>query len=91
MTKFNSEDIEHVYADHWEAYRQFFPHNKLTQSKKNTHQIERNNGRQRHWLARFKRRSLVVTRSLEMLEISLWLFARFRVNGDICELTSLLR
>lgn len=91
MLPFNLENIGRVYADHWESYKEFFPRNKLTQSKKNTHQIERNNGQQRHWLARFKRRSIVVTRSLEMLEFSLWLFARFRVNGDICELISLLR
>ena len=42
-------------------------HDKLTQSKRYTSAIERNNGRQRHWLAAFRRRSIVVTRSLDNL------------------------
>ena len=68
-----------------------FSSNNLTQPKKYTVQIERNNGRQRHWLAAFRRRSIVVTRSLENLAISIALFARFRINGSIDELITLLK
>ena len=46
-----------------------------------TYQIEQNNSRQRHWFARFRRKSLVVTCSLLMLELTMRLFATFHVNG----------
>ena len=85
------KEFPHVYSDRYESYKEFFPKNNLTQSKKYTLQIERNNGRQRHWLAAFRRRSIVVTRSLENLAISIALFARFRINGSIDELIALLK
>ena len=84
-------EIPHVYADHYESYREFFPSENLAQSKKYTSPIERNNGRQRHWLAAFRRRSIVVTRSLTNLGMIMALFARFRINGSIDELIALLK
>ena len=80
-----------VYSKRYESYKEIFPQNNLTQSKKYTMQIERNNGRQRHCLATFRRRSIVVTRFLENLAISMALFARFRINGFIDELRALLK
>ena len=68
-----------------------FPKDNLTQSKKYNSPIECNNGRQRHWLATFIRRSIVVTRSLENLAISIVLFARFHINRSIDELITLLK
>ena len=59
------KEIPHVYADRYESYK--VHHDKLTQSKRYTLAIERNNGRQRHWLAAFRRRSIVVTKSLDNL------------------------
>ncbi len=50
--------------------------------------MERNNCRQRHRLSRFKRKSIVVSRSLQMVELSIALFARFRVNGNVEEISS---
>ena len=85
------DEIPHVYADHYESYKEFFPAENLTQSKHYTPPIERNNGRQRHWLAAFRRRSIVVTRSIENLEKTMALFARFRINGSIDELIALLK
>ena len=64
---------------------------RLQQGKQNTFKIEQNNALQRHWLGRFRRRSQIVTRSLDMLNKSLTLFQRFRVNGNIEELLSLLK
>ena len=46
-----------------------------------TYRIEQNNGRQRHWFARFHRRCVVVSRSMQMIELTLRLFATFHVNG----------
>ena len=80
-----------VYSKRYESYKEIFPQNNLTQSKKYTMQIERNNGRQRHCLAAFRQHSIVVTRSLENLAISIALFARFRINGSIDELITLLK
>ena len=80
-----------VYSERYGSYKEIFPINNLMQSKKYTVQIERNNGRQRHWLAAFRRRSIVVTRSLENLAIFMALLARFRINGSIDELITLLK
>ena len=85
------EEIPHAYADHYESYREFCPEENLTQSKEYTPPIERNNGRQRHWLAAFKRCSIVVTRSLTNLGMLMALFSRFRINGSINELIILLK
>jgi hypothetical protein len=42
-----------------------------------------NNSNTRHWFARFRRKSKVVSKSLEMVELTMALFARFHVNGDM--------
>jgi len=49
----------------------------LVQTKAQTHGIERNNGQQRHWFARFRRRTCVVSRSIEMIDKTMMLFANF--------------
>lgn len=87
----NFKEIPHVFSDHYASYKEFFPEENLTQSKAFTVAIERNNGRQRHWLACFRRRSIVVTKSLKNLNIKMGLFARFRINGSIQELLGLIR
>jgi IS1 family transposase len=48
--------------------------------KDQTYRIEQNNSRQRHWFARFRRKSIVVSRSLEMIDLTMALFAAFHVN-----------
>jgi insertion element IS1 protein InsB len=58
--------------------------------KDETHGIERDNARQRHWLARFRRRSIVVSKTQRMVDISLALFARFAGNSRISDLLSML-
>ena len=55
-----------------------------------TGSIERDHARQRHWLARFRRRSIVVSKSVRMIDASLALFARFAGNGRIGDLTAML-
>jgi len=81
----------HVYADAYPAYPEIVGAVPLTQSKSYTYQSEQNNGRQRRWLACFHRRSQCVIRSLPMLHARLKLFARYRINGSIQELTALYR
>ena len=67
-------------ADHYEVYNSLISPHRLFQGKARTHGIERNNGHQRHWFLRFKRKSIAPSRSLEMVELSMALFAAYHVN-----------
>lgn len=79
-------DVIFYCTDEWEAYASVFPKGKLIMSKSVTDAIERNNCRNRHWFGRFKRRSIVVSKSKEMVDLTMALFARFRVNGNVSEI-----
>lgn len=60
------------------------------QGKDQTGAAERTHGRLRHWLARFRRRTCVVSKSKEMVNRSIALFAHIHVNGgNDCELLHL--
>ncbi len=85
------EKISRIYADDYSAYTEIAGAIPLVVGKQNTVSLERNNGYPRRWLASFHRRSMVVTLSLHMLEARLKLFARYRINGSIQELTAILR
>ena len=37
----------------------------------------------RHWFGRFKRKSIIVSKSSEMVDLTIALFAKFRVNTDV--------
>ncbi|GHT80565.1 hypothetical protein FACS189467_3030 [Bacteroidia bacterium] len=63
--------VKHYYTDDREVYRKVIPPEKLTQSKKYTIGIEQNNSNVRHYLGRMTRRTKVVTKPIEMLNISL--------------------
>jgi insertion element IS1 protein InsB len=77
-------------TDAYAAYDVLLPVGQHYTGKDETHGIERDNGRQRHWLARFRRRSIVVSKSKRMVDVSLALFARFAGNTRIGELLSML-
>jgi insertion element IS1 protein InsB len=51
-------------------------------STRETRGIERNHPPNRHWCARFKRKSIVVSKSLDMVDLTMALFAKIHVNGD---------
>ena len=70
-------------ADHYEAYKSLIPSHRLFQGKARTHGIERNNGQQRHWFLRFKRKSVAPSRSLEMVDLTMALFAAFHINKTL--------
>ena len=44
------------FADHWEAYAELIPKDLLVQTKAEMHGVGRDNFRQRHWFARFRRK-----------------------------------
>jgi insertion element IS1 protein InsB len=85
-----SWDVKVDCTDQWGTYASVIPQDKLGQSKTTTHDIERNHCRQRHWFGRFKRKSIIVSKSTEMVDLTMALFARFWVNGNQDELLSLL-
>ena len=75
--------VKVYYTDNWQVYRAVIPKDKLVEAKKETHRVERNNSRMRHWFGRFKRKFIIVSKSVEIVELTIALFARFRVNGDV--------
>jgi insertion element IS1 protein InsB len=79
----------HNCTDKWATYASVIPQDKLVQSKTTTHAIERHHCRQRHWFGRFKRKSIIISKSKEMGELTMALFAKFWVNGNQDELLSL--
>lgn len=83
-------DVQLYGTDTWATYASVIPQDKLAQSKSMTHDIERNHCRQRHWFGRFKRKSIIVSKSKKMVDLTMALFAKFWVNGNQDELLSLL-
>jgi insertion element IS1 protein InsB len=77
-------------TDTWAAYASVVPQDKLVQSKATTHAIARHHCRQRHGFGRFKRQSIIISKSQEMVDLTMALFAQFWVNGNQDELLSLL-
>jgi insertion element IS1 protein InsB len=56
--------------------------------KDQTVAIERVNSRLRHWFARFRRRTCVVSKALDMVNVTLALFAAYHINRTAAKLTS---
>jgi IS1 family transposase len=83
-------DVQLYCTEKWATYASVIPQDKLVQSKATTHDIERNHCRQRHWCGRFTRTSIIISKSKEMVDLTMALFARFWVNGNQDELVSLL-
>ena len=65
--------VEVFCADHWRAYNKVLPAGRLVQSKAETYTAEQIWSDVRHWFKRFTRRSKVVSRSLDMLKLTLGL------------------
>ena len=77
-------------TDDWAAYAALIPPGRLFVGKEETHGIERDHSRQRHWLARFRRRTCMVSKAVRMVEASIALFVRFADDRGIGELLSML-
>jgi insertion element IS1 protein InsB len=56
--------------------------------KDQTVAIERVNSRLRHWFARFRRRTCVVSKAIAMVDVTIALFAAYHINGTGTKLTS---
>jgi insertion element IS1 protein InsB len=90
VDRLDQGDVRFYHTDRWGTYASVLPQDKLMQSKAGTHRIERNRCRQRHWFGRFKRKSILVSKSKEIVDLTTALFAKFWVNGNQEELISLL-
>jgi insertion element IS1 protein InsB len=77
-------------TDDWAAYVEAIPQGRLHVGKDQTHGIERDHSRQRHWLARFRRRTRVVSKAERMVDASIALLVRFGDSVGIGELLSML-
>jgi len=73
-------------TDDWAAYGELIPQGRLHVGKEETHGIERDHSRQRHWPARFRRRTCVVSKAERMVDASIALFVRFGDSAGIGEL-----
>ena len=60
-------------SDAWKAYKKLINPKKHLISKKETTHIESHNANVRHYLARFRRKSKCYSKSIEMVELSLYL------------------
>jgi insertion element IS1 protein InsB len=76
--------------DTWATSASVIPQDNLVQRTATTHDIERHHCRQRHGFGRFTRQSIMVSKSKEMVQLTIALFATFCVNGNQDELVSLL-
>src|ERR687886_193955 len=77
-------------TDDWAAYAELIPQGRLFVGKEETHGIERDHSRQRHWLARFRRPTCVVSRAVRMVDASIAPFVRFGDPAGIGDLMSML-
>jgi insertion element IS1 protein InsB len=80
-------NVEVFFADNWEAYTELIPSELLVQTKAETHGVERNNFCQCHWFACFRRKTCVVSRSQQMVDLTMSLYAKFWVNSTFNAIT----
>ena len=69
------------------ACAEFVPEELLVQTKVETYGVGRDNFGQCHWFACFRRKSCVVSRSLQMVDLAMSLYAKFWVNGTFTAIT----
>ncbi|MBF0561915.1 MAG: IS1 family transposase [Alphaproteobacteria bacterium] len=75
-------------TDDWEGYHRLIPEDQLFTGKDLTFPIEQDNSNVRHFLARFRRRTKVVSKVKEMVDLSLRLYHHLHDNPE--NLASLL-
>ena len=76
-------NVKIFFSDRYSVYRDLIPREHLIQTKAETHLIESNNFPQRHWFARFRRKTCCVSRSIEMIDLTMFLCAAFHVTNFI--------
>jgi insertion element IS1 protein InsB len=69
-------------TDEWEGYHRLIPESQLFTGKDLTFSIEQDNSNIRHFLARFRRRTKVVSKVAEMVDLSLRIYHHLHDNLD---------
>src|SRR5277367_3565350 len=69
-------------TDDWEGYHRLIPESQLFTGKDLSFPIEQDNSNIRHFLARFRRRTKVVSKVAEMVDLSLRIYHHFQDNHD---------
>ena len=67
-------------TDHFAVYDTVLPVGRHYQGKDQSVALERNNGRQRHWVGACRRKSIIVSKSKAMVNRRMALFAHLHVN-----------
>jgi insertion element IS1 protein InsB len=75
-------------TDDWEGFHRNIPEDQLFTGKDLTFPIEQDNSNIRHYLARFRRRTKVVSKSREMVDLSLRLHHHLRKPENYAALAS---
>ena len=88
-TRLDTLDVKVYFTDKWHVYETLLPASKHVQTKSETHRIERNNCLMRHWFGRFKRKSIIVSKSVEMVDLTIALFAKCRVNANVFDILNI--
>ena len=77
-------------TDDWEGFRRLIPEGQPFTGKDLTFSIEQDNSDIRHFLARFRRRAKVVSKTAEMVDLSLRIYHYFHDNPhNLAALTSI--
>jgi insertion element IS1 protein InsB len=71
-------------TDNYEAYHQLIPEYQLYTGKDLTYPIEQDNSNTRHYIGRFRRRSKITSRSVEMVNLSLLLLYHLQ-HGELLD------
>jgi len=69
-------------TDDWDGYHRLIPEGQLFTGKDLTFPIEQDNSNIRNFLARFRRRTKVVSKVVEMVDLSLRIYHHFHDNLD---------
>ena len=69
-------------TDDWDGYHRLIPEEQLFTGKDLTVPIEQDNSNIRHFLARFRRRTKVVSKCEEMVDLSLRLYHHLHDNAQ---------
>ena len=82
LTRLQRWKVRLYCTDSFVVYDQTLPLGSHYQGKDHTVALERTNAQQRHWTAALRRRSIVVSRSMAMIERRVALFAHLHVNRN---------
>jgi insertion element IS1 protein InsB len=73
------------YTDDWEPYRAVLPPEQPVIGKAHTVAIERDNSNTRHYSARMTRRTKVVSKKIEMIDLSVRIQEYFRAPKNFAK------